>query len=168
MTISTERAQFLANIANDEWVDCLPAGFAKARFEALGAEWDKKRREFLANVSDAAELHLFADLWNWDSGMDEMYRVIAAPICERATALLVFWRASPDYYQGCQNADDLAEYERDGFALIRAIEAKFMAGDFADGSLRYDPNEMCDLSAVRAAASGAGWLIPTEMLEPIG
>ncbi len=85
MPITKERAQFIANLANDEWIDQAAKNLSDSEFDKLSEEWSRKTAEFLERVQSSEELHLFVDLWNWDGAIEEMYTVAEHPACERAT-----------------------------------------------------------------------------------
>jgi hypothetical protein len=168
LTVRKEIAQFIADIANDEWVDRLEPGCSRERLQELGEDWERKRREFLDNVRDPAELHMFVDLWNWDGGQDEMHLVIQHPVCERSTALMVFWRASPTEYDGLSGPDQLDDDGRDRFELVQDIQARYLRGAFVAGRLSYDPAEDGFARGVRPQPQlSAEWRIAPEMFEPV-
>src|SRR5882724_11497538 len=53
-------------------------------------EWESEDElwQFFETVTDTEELHLYADGFNWDTGVEELRRVIRHPLCDRGTAFL--------------------------------------------------------------------------------
>jgi hypothetical protein len=94
-------------------------------------------REFAA-LSSPEELFLFASESPADQEPAEWRRVLDSPLCDRGTALLVFWRNSPVYYYGDEPAGgwgrDRARYE-----LVREIAERCLAGGCSSAVVRFDP-----------------------------
>jgi Domain of unknown function (DUF4274) len=143
--ISAERKQFLFDMANDEWVDRLDEATKKddAKFNALLEKMYQRRVTFLATpTTPALELHCFADHWNWGGGLEAMRQVAEHPNCDAATALLLFWRADPEYYLQFSSRDDVPDYNRDGFDLTQLIEERYLRGGYASsGEIGFNPRE---------------------------
>ena len=105
-------------------------------------EWESEDElwQFFDTVSDAEELHLFADGFNWDTGVGEVRRVIRHPLCDKATALLIYWRGAPGYYARYLNPAEITNPDYvDHFDLLREIEQKVIAGHYHTHRFRYDP-----------------------------
>jgi Domain of unknown function (DUF4274) len=143
--ISAERTQFICDMANDEWVDRLDEATKKddTKFNALSEQMSQKRVTFLATASTPAlELHCFADHWNWGGGVEAMRQVAEHPNCDAATALLLFWRADPEYYLQFSSRDEVPDYNRDGFDLTQLIEVRFLRGEYSSsGLIGFNPRE---------------------------
>jgi Domain of unknown function (DUF4274) len=129
MALSDEQRRRVDALVNDEWVD------EDGDEEASEAAFAKLMRA----ITDPEELHLFADNFNWDCGCGEMAKVIAHPLCDLGTALLIYWRGRPRWYLKYKDRSEVQEYEVATFDLLQEIERKVLAGDFRTRSLRYDP-----------------------------
>ena len=57
MSISSERKQFISDIAEDDWVDRVDDD----EYDRVEAEMELARQKFVQTVKDPEELHLFAD-----------------------------------------------------------------------------------------------------------
>ncbi|RAK65854.1 DUF4274 domain-containing protein [Hymenobacter edaphi] len=68
-------------------------------------------------LRSAAELHYLADAYNWDDGVTVLDWVINSPTCDYGTALLIFWRAQPDFYTEFANEQ---EADEEGFFSVAA------------------------------------------------
>ena len=105
-------------------------------------EWESESElfQFFDTVTDAEELHLYADGFNWDTGAGELRRVIRHPLCDRATALLIYWRGSPGYMARFADRFETRNPDQaDQFDLLQEIEQKVIANQFASRRFHYDP-----------------------------
>jgi len=93
-------------------------------------------------LQDPVELHALAFSWNWDAGFEPLFGIIRHPLCDRGTALLVYWYASPVWvYQAYADESEIAgAYERQRYRLIKEIEEKYTAGFYRNQRFRFDPN----------------------------
>jgi len=105
-------------------------------------EWESEDElwQFFETVTDAEELHLYADGFNWDTGVEELRRVTRHPLCDRGTALLIYWRGGPGWYaQYSDRAEIRNADEADGYDLSHEIERLIIQGRFATYRFHYDP-----------------------------
>jgi hypothetical protein len=105
-------------------------------------EWESEEElwRFFDTISDAEELHLYADGFNWDTGVEEMRRVIRHPLCDRGTARLIYWRGAPGYYARFSDRSETRNPDQaDHYDLLREIEQKISAGHFRTHRFVYDP-----------------------------
>ena len=105
-------------------------------------EWESEDEfsRFFDSAVDSEELHLFAGGFNWDGGVEELRRLIRHPLCDRGTALLIYWRAGPRWF--AQYRDRSEAYNPDvaeQFDLLQEIEQKVLAGHFGQCRFPYDP-----------------------------
>lgn len=135
MAISDERRAWIINVANGETFNEL----SDAELDALSEDdADRPSREFFASVADPAELHVFADAYNWDGGLKDVWRVIWHPLCDLGTALLVYWRAQPRQMLQHPDREALPEYQREDWDLLREIEQRVAAGAFTTAAQPLD------------------------------
>jgi hypothetical protein len=166
MPISETRARFIADMANDEWIGRLPRPHSDEMFDEKCEEWDRKTESFLRDGRDSSELFLFARLWNWDGDEVETLRaIIESPVCSKATALMIFWRAIPeDFFLG--PLFDLP-YQVDLLKLLRDIQERFLSGSFIDSDDEYDPRSEYKLEGPGAEPPDAVWRISPLMYSAI-
>jgi hypothetical protein len=129
---------------SDRVVDWLSLSDAdKVRFLA---ELDADRTAFCRHNSNPEELHAFAVTWMWDDTTDALQHILDNPVCEAATALLIYWRANPEWYLQFADRDAvLAAYgarsgELEIFDFVSRLETRYVAGEFLVGSLAFDPS----------------------------
>lgn len=116
------------------------------------------------------ELHREARAYNWDDGTARLQRILADPQCDRATALLVYWRAKPHYFSRHATAGDVASVNRSGWQFVRALEARLVADEFVRTGIFYDPkDDVGDLTADEYANMGPIVRpIPAALREAVG
>lgn len=111
-------------------------------------EWSfKKSEDFLPEkalfqkLDHPAELHYLAGIYNWDDGPVVLEWLLDSPLCTRATANLIFWRAAPDWYLRCDIDDELScpDFNRDAFKVIRKIVQKYKDCAFSSYEIEFDP-----------------------------
>lgn len=96
---------------------------------------------------------------NWDRGVAPLRKLLDQPDCDLATALLIYWHASPAYYNRYASEADIPAAEQPVFALMRTIEDRVASGAFAE-HIRYSP----PADRIPAALGR----IPSIMLRPSG
>jgi hypothetical protein len=67
-------------------------------------------------------LHYLADNWKWDKCEDVLRVVAGHQYCEKATALLIYWRSSPGYFVG-MDVNDIPECNRELYELSSVSRA---------------------------------------------
>ena len=87
---------------------------------------------------NSAEQYFLADNYNWDDGPIVLDWIIDSPKCDKGTALLIFWRAEPDFYFE-YTADNIEEYEKPVWDLLQKILKKFKENGFKQSKYKFDP-----------------------------
>ena len=121
---------------------------------------------FLASESGPDDWHRFALGANWDQHGQEVFEWIAGQAkCERATALTLFWKSSPDFAAEFPDAD--FEYR----GLAEFIRNRWTNGEFTEGSVTFDADvDLWPIDRSQLAASfgdRVDELFPASMLQPI-
>jgi hypothetical protein len=156
MALTPEQAERVRYLAEDEW---------GSSSEDEAAQW--ANFDHVLGEMSAEELHAFVDRMNWDGGgADRLTRVLAHPLCDRGTALIIYWRARPTFYikYGTRERvrDKLWPSALADYDMLRDIEQRFQAGDFTTANIPYDPAN--DGGGDR---TGRGQALPPIMFEPI-
>ena len=105
-------------------------------------EWESEDElfRFFDTVTDPEELHLYADGFNWSGGVETLRHVVQHRLCDRGTALLIYWRGSPGYMaQFADRSETRNPDQADHFDLLQEIEQKVIANQFASRRFHYDP-----------------------------
>lgn len=97
--IAPDRQKEILALVHGEWDSNLQAELKTTDEEQLDAAFHLKALEFCSSHGDFEELHFFAENVNWDFGTEFLEAILLNPNCDFGTAKLIFWLASPDYYQ---------------------------------------------------------------------
>jgi hypothetical protein len=88
----------------------------------------------------AIELHILACFWNWDCGWEGLKAIVESPVCDPATALLIFWAGRPaDYFDDWMTAADPEEMDVEHRDLLLDIQERYVRGDFGVSRIAFDP-----------------------------
>lgn len=142
MPVSEQRLAEIRELSNDERIDRTDVSqFTDADWERFNAELDAETLAFCRNNNDPEELHAFASTWNWDGGVWALNEILDNPSCEGATALSMYWHARPEWYLQFADREAVADAAGDleVFDFLSKIETRYVAGEFAVGSLAFDP-----------------------------
>lgn len=127
--VTAERSQYIRDMANSEWVHRLPEGTSDRKFRSVEKKMNEEMDEFLVSCKSPAELHHFVLCYNWDMGLGRMLSVVKNQVCDRNTALLIFWRGSPTYYQLFDYRDvQNGQCDEKGWNLVTEIKRRIHQG----------------------------------------
>ena len=90
----------------------------------------------VAKLTRAEQLFAFASDYNWDSGIQIPIVIADHPLCDRATALLLFWRAEGLY---CLQLDSPPPYQEDWFQFCKTLTYRLLHGHYGKGPNAFDP-----------------------------
>lgn len=110
---------------------------------------------------NSTELHYLADIYNWDDGVEILFWIINSDKCDKGTALMIFWRAVPDYYLE-KDENELQFYEKENYQLLKEIVASFKSNKFKKSKIKYNPNSDFEVNTDQVLK----WDIPKEMIQP--
>lgn len=137
--------------------------FIKSNFLELSFVEREPSRQAFEKIETPAQLHYLADMYNWDDGTEVLDWIISSPACDKGTALLLFWRAEPDYYTRF-NDESEADIHKETFSLLRKIVTKWQTGFFKKERFSYNP--MAEGYDVEYRYPNEKWAIPHEMKQP--
>ena len=111
-------------------------------------------------------LHYLANWWNWDDGKTEevMKQILAHPLCDRGTALLLYWRSQTPEIEA--DVSRIPLYQQPDFELAALIEARLQENQFASEVISYDPKEDADLPEKFKREVPFEWLQPSAGIRP--
>lgn len=85
--------------------------------------------------------HRLALYGNWDGVEEIVWRTIVQdPDCDQATALVIFWKASPEYYVEFKDRADVPAVNLSGYDLINLIRERWQSGAYVRSDLAFDPD----------------------------
>ena len=146
---------------SDDRLALLQANFFEFSFE--GRQPD---RAVFDTIVNPVEYHLIAGNYNWDDGAEVLTWIIESPLCDKGTALMIFWRAQPDFYTQFLSVEE-ADYEAEVYQLVRAIMSKWEAGFYQTSHIAYDPTADPMAGDIAAHHPKEKWSIPTYLKQPI-
>jgi len=136
--------------------------FIKENFFELSFKDEEPNFEKFETLN-STELHFLAEIYNWDDGTEILNWIIESKKCDKGTALMIFWKSTPDYYFE-QNENEIEEYEKETFELLKKIVQNFRVNNFKKSSLKYNPNEDFDFESYQDEIQK--WNIPLKMTKP--
>lgn len=98
--------------------------------------------ELLASgYASPEDWHRLALYGNWDGVEDNVWRTIVLdPDCDQATALAIFWKASPEYYVAFKDRTSVPAVNLSGYDLINLIRVRWQSGAYVRSELAFDPD----------------------------
>jgi hypothetical protein len=100
-------------------------------------------RDGIDTLQTAVELHQLAWNWNWDDSQNIPLQIVRHPLCDRGTALLIYWYAGPRWYYQFANRDEVAAkkaWSLPHYDLVKEIEERYIVGGYAQGEIAFDPS----------------------------
>lgn len=86
------------------------------------------------------EWHQFVLNYNYDNGNEPFEWLIKQKICDKGTALCLYWHLQPDFYCHSRNADTENIADND-YILIKEIEKRFAEGFYEQELFAFDPRK---------------------------
>jgi hypothetical protein len=115
--------------------------------------------------------HQVAMGWNWGSGEAPLRWIVSQPDCDKATALMVFWRGQPSYYWN--GPPTKAEWKASGrffsedvYDLLTFVVNRWRSGGYTRSEIGYLP-EGGDASDLAASQGHPALAIPPDMGEEL-
>jgi len=100
----------------------------------------KEVSQAVLNFTSAEELFYFASQYNWDDGLEIPDIVANHPLCDLATALLLFWRAeAADSMENIQADSPPFEGQEDWFNFCKTITSRLLDGYYKPGPNSFAP-----------------------------
>jgi len=120
----------------------------------------------LGQIESPLELHQFAGNFNWDCGHTELEKVIRHPLCDKGTALMIYFLGRPEwFYNHLQKGRAMIGEQPLLFAFLKEIEGMVERGEFRSSRIKFNPTELKGKtnSLNREGAN----LVPAFMKHPI-
>ena len=142
MPLPEQRLNYIRWLANAEGVEDMDTSeFTDEDWARLSRQRDEEISQFCRGTTDPEELHAFADAYNWDQGEHVFFELIKNPMCDAGTALLIYWRAGPEWHLQFTDRTELHEADATMLDLINEIERRYLADDFKSKRIPFDPAE---------------------------
>lgn len=86
------------------------------------------------------EWHQFIQNYNYDDGNEPFSWLIQQKICDKGTALCLYWYLQPDFYcDESKTTTDAANDLNSDYTLIKEIEKRFIEGFYESELFSFDP-----------------------------
>jgi hypothetical protein len=113
----------------------------KAR-AAQSPPWEYQSEEAELRAMGPDGWHRLALHGNWDTIQPQVWRwIVTQPDCDRATALLLFWKTEPEFYLEFADRANVPDANRFDFDLIELIRDRWFAGAYTRAELALDLDE---------------------------
>jgi len=74
------------------------------------------------------KLFLKAYHFNWDDGVRGLVRMVKSKDCDRGTALMLYWHATPRFYKDFNCEEEVPEEHREHYRFLKQVEALLLSG----------------------------------------
>jgi hypothetical protein len=120
--------------------------------------------ETLLRIESSAELHALAQQINWDGGLDKLNAVVDHPLCDRGTALMIYWFSEPMYFADFTSDDVVPDVNQPLKRFLNRVETKLMTEHFKSNTISFDP--MSNLNVVQRRKIENVASIPSALKRP--
>jgi Domain of unknown function (DUF4274) len=112
------------------------------------AEASSDRADVLAGYLEKGgpdEWHKIASGWNWDGGVEPLKWIIRQPQCDRATALLVYWKGGPGFMAQYDSRDEVPSHALANYDLVKEVERRYLSDFYTRYEIAFDPRKHAGL-----------------------
>ena len=114
---------------------------ANSAMEILQRDAPRTRVDADLKAMGPAGWHRIALYGNWDFTEPQVWTwIVSQPDCDKATALAIFWKASPEYYLQYADRSQARPAELDTYDLIALIRERWRAGAYTHAEFAFDPD----------------------------
>lgn len=89
------------------------------------------------------EWHQFVLNYNFDAGLEPFEWLIKQKVCDKGTALCLYWQLNPDYFCDAKKiptAENKSMFEQD-YSILKEIENKYIEGFYDSELFAFDPKD---------------------------
>ena len=127
---------------------------------------DEEIVQMCREATDPHKLHELADNINFDFFDEQVFFDITRnPVCDAGTALMIYWKAGPEWFFQYESRKGLHEVDAGMFDLIEEIERRYLNDEFKTRKIPFDPAEFAGSYEEERKKSGRS--LPAKMYEPI-
>ena len=137
---------------------------ARIEFLLYECEDDATFAETLLHIDSSAELHALAQQINWDCGFDALEAVLEHPLCDRGTALMIYWLGAPTYFADFASDEDVPDVNRSLKEFLNRVQNQLMSEQFKSNTICFDP--MVEMNVVQRRKIENTGTIPAVLKKP--
>lgn len=91
------------------------------------------------NLTSSKKIELYVEGYDYDQGCQALLTIMSHPLCDRGTALAMFWRSGSAYLLRYGSRQEVPVVDLDGYDLVKGIETRYLADDFTHRSVVFNP-----------------------------
>ncbi len=109
-------------------------------FELSLEHLNARQMEFLKNATPD-DWHRYAWHHNWDDRLDGLFWIVSQPNCDKATALLIFWKGEPTGYDYETEEEHMGDDIYGVAPMLKYISERFNTLGYTRSEIAYDSLE---------------------------
>ena len=96
--------------------------------------------------------------------VDALEAVLEHPLCDRGTALMIYWLGEPTYFADFASDEDVPEVNRSLKEFLNRVQNQLMSEQFKSNTICFDP--MVDMNVVQRRKIENAGTIPAVLKKP--
>ncbi|RDC64355.1 DUF4274 domain-containing protein [Adhaeribacter pallidiroseus] len=144
ITLSAKRKKFI----NDKVIDIYES-LSEKQWQLIEENEEQEEvimaelyRKNFQRLETPEELHYFMLHWNWDEGNHIPQQVVEHPLCDKGTALMVYWQLDPSFYTKYNSIEEAPNYVREDYNLLNSLEQRLLSNDFKTSKIKFIPSSI--------------------------
>ena len=97
----------------------------------------KVKKDIQASTSE--EIDFYAKWYNWDMGTKFLLWVVKHPLCDKGTALSIYWEGHPEFDTSFKTAKEVPGIRMDVYKLLKTIEKNIRNNFYQNARIAFDP-----------------------------
>jgi len=106
---------------------------------ALTGQENKMNAQRDPDMSSTEAIQRYVEAYDYDNGYEGLMEIVKHTLCDRGTALTMFWRSGAAHLLSYAARQDVPVVDLDGFDLVKGIEARYLADTFTNRSVLFNP-----------------------------
>lgn len=87
------------------------------------------------------EIDLLTQSYNWDNGLKFLLWAVKHPLCDKGTALTIYWLGTPLWFTQFSKKSEVDSWAQDNFTLLKTIEKRIKKDDFQSNDFVFNTKE---------------------------
>lgn len=94
----------------------------------------------MTHFTSAQEQFVNVALYNWGKGLNYLKTALKKSFCDKATALMIYWRCDPSFYYKYETVELIPKSSLDNFELMKSVENRLIHNHFPE-LISYSPDK---------------------------
>jgi hypothetical protein len=95
--------------------------------------------EEIKKLQSPLEFHAVASNWNWDTDSKHLNWIIHNPVCDKGTALSLYWRAGPKALYQYRTRNEVPKWFWAIYDFVKDVEGRYLSGFYQQQQIAFDP-----------------------------